>query len=162
MAKHISTERKERAQKNIEEKIKVLEGYLNNGVPENAFVPRNMTQFRLWEDITAKIFKIGSPNTLDKAHNSGPKARIEVLLKELRKVKRKKERRRNEVDTLRFDNRDKDRLIRDLTDQWHASKHECDRAKQSERRLLNRVSELQRDNGELTQKLASLIALRPV
>jgi hypothetical protein len=162
MASHISSQRKEKAQENIESKIQILEGYLVHGIPENAFVPRNMTQFRLWEDCVANLARIGSPNTMDKPHNNGLKTRIEGLLNELAKRKHKRQSRRSEVDSLKIEVREKDRLVRDLTDQWHAKKHECDRAQQSERRLLNRVSELQRDNGELTQKLASLIPLRPL
>lgn len=162
MSKHVSSQRKERARENIERKIKILEGYLSRGLPENAFVPKNMTQFRLWEDGVADLWRIGSPNTIDTAHNNGLKTRIVELLKDLAKRENKRQSRKSEIDNLRIEVRQKDRLIRDLTDQWHATKHECDRAKQSERRLLNRISELQRDNGALTQKVAALVPLRPM
>jgi septal ring factor EnvC (AmiA/AmiB activator) len=160
LTKHISGQRKEKVQASIEWKINILEGYLVNGVPTNAFVPKNMTQFRLWEDAAANVARIGSPNTMDAIHNSGLKLRIGELLKELISKKNRRQSRSNEVSILRRELREMSRLIQDLTDQLHATRHECDRANQSERRLLNRVSELQRDNGDLARKLAALVPLR--
>jgi hypothetical protein len=162
VTEHVSGQRKEEARGSIKKKIEILEGYLSRGVSENVFVPKNMTQFRLWEDGGIGVTRIGSPNTINKAHNRGLKTRIEEILKELAQRKDRKRSRSSEVNNLRVEVREKDRLIQDLTDQWHATKHECDRAHQSERRLLNRVSELQRDNGDLTQKLAALVPLRPI
>jgi hypothetical protein len=160
VAKHVSSQRKEKVQANIERKINILEGYLVHGVPVNAFVPKNMTQFRLWDDFATDVARIGSPNTLDATHNSGLKLRIGDLLKELISKKNRRQSRSGEVSILRRELREMSGLLQDLTDQLHATRHECDRANHSERRLLNRVSELQRDNGDLARKLAAIAPLR--
>ena len=160
MPSHISLQRKERATGSIKKKIAILERYAIEGVPEGGFAPANLTEFRLWEDSAADVTKLGSPNTMDKPHNTGLKLRVQELINEISKKKNRRKARSNH-DQRRAELRDKNKLITDLTNQWHSSRHECDRAQQNERRQKNRVAELQRDNGELTKKLRAVVPLRP-
>jgi len=152
---HISAQRKQRATLNIETKL--LQRYFSEGVPEGAFVPRNMTEFRLWEDEPLGVMKIGSPNTLEQ--NKGLKLRAQELVVEIAKRNRRKKKGSNE-EKLRASVEEKDRLIVNLTNQWHALRYECEQAQQSERRLKNRVTELLRDNGELTRRLNAIVPLQ--
>ena len=158
--RHISERRKQRATQNIENKIQILQRYLREGVPEGAFVRRNMTEFRLWEAAILGITKIGSPNTLEQKHNKPLKVQALELMVDIAKKARRKTKRSND-ETFRAQAREKDKLIINLTNQWHASQQECERALQSERRLKNRVAELLRDTGELTKKLNTIVPLRP-
>jgi hypothetical protein len=156
---HISAQRKQRATLSIETKLQLLQRYMSEGVPEGAFVPRNMTEFRLWEDEPLGVMKIGSPNTLEQKQNKGLKLRAQELIVEIAKRNRRKKKGSNE-EKLRAAVEEKDRLITNLTNQWHASQHECERAQQSERRLKNRVTELLRDNGELTRRITAIVPLQ--
>jgi len=156
---HISAQRKHRATVSIETKLQILQRYFSEGVPEGAFVPRNMTEFRLWEDEALGVMKIGSPNTLEQQHNKGLRLRAQELIVEIAKRKRRKKKGSNE-EKFRAEVREKDRLIINLTNQWHASRHECEQSQQTERRLKNRVTELLRDNGELTRRLNAIVPLQ--
>lgn len=162
MEKHISSRRKDDAQQKIKAKIKVLEGYLANGVPEGTYVPSDEASFRRWEDSLLGLEKIGSPNTMNKPYNQALKQRVGEILKELVNRSHRRERRAQVIERLRNDNKAKDRMIRGLAGQWHATKHELDRARQNERRLVNRVVELERETVELTRKLSSITGLRSI
>jgi hypothetical protein len=162
VAEHISGQRKDRSQAIIRKKIETLENWLADGVPSEAFVPRNMAEFRLWEDNALKLERIGSPNTIDKPHNRQLKVRAAHLIKGLTQKENKKEGKARELDRLRIDSGTKEALIQDLTDQLHTIREESNRAMHDVRRLKNRNEELLRENGELTQKLNSLVSLRPV
>jgi hypothetical protein len=158
--RHISALRKQNASYNIQKKIEILQTYKNEGVPDGAFVPRNLAEFRRWRDLEIGVTKIGSPNTLEREHNRPLKvAALEVISELALKARRKKQ--RSNEETFRVKAREKDKLITNLTNQWHASRHECERAQQNERRLKDRVAELQRDNGELTKKLIAIVPLQP-
>src|SRR6185295_3180763 len=107
---HISAQRKQRATLNIETKLQILQRYFSEGVPEGAFVPRNMTEFRLWEDQALGVMKIGSPNTLEQTHNKGLRLRTQELILEITKQNHRKKKGSNE-EKLRAEVREKDRLI---------------------------------------------------
>ena len=77
MDSHIGRLRREVAQKKIKAKIRVLEGYAKKGVPEGAFVPKNLAEFRRWEDSSLGVEQIGSPNTLDRPYNKEQKKRAQ-------------------------------------------------------------------------------------
>jgi hypothetical protein len=51
--------------KALKAKNKVLREYSEAGVPDGAFVPRSMTQYRLWEDATIGLIRLGSPNSVN-------------------------------------------------------------------------------------------------
>src|SRR5260370_39776655 len=92
MVNHISVRRREQAQEIIKRKIAVLEGYIAIGLPEDSFVPKTLTQFRLWEDLAGGLARLGSPNTLDRPHNKNLKLKALQLINEIGlKRKRKKE-----------------------------------------------------------------------
>jgi len=158
--RHISELRKENMRHNIEKKTEILQRYVSEGVPGGAFVPRNLAEFRRWHDLEIGVAKIGSPNTLEREYNKSLKLKAVELMSEIANKARRKKRRSNEEETLRAQSREKDKLITNLTNQWHASRHECERARQSERRLKSRVTELLRDNGELIRKLNAIVPLK--
>lgn len=161
MSNHISEQRKKRVQQVIKAKIKNLQEWLAEGLPKGTFVPKNMKEFRSWEDAALNLEKIGSPNTMDKPHNRELKRTAETLIEALTKKRRQKESNR-EVSRLLVQMNEKDTLIKDLTDQWHATRQERDQAQKAARRSQSRLLELQNENGELTRKLSSLIPLKPV
>lgn len=161
MTKHVAEQRKDSAQRKIEKKIEVLEGYAADPkfVAKAVYVPKDLAAFRLWEDEDLGLEKIGSPNTMDKPHNQGLKKRALELIELLAKKKARKERRGKTIDTLRARNKKSDRLLRELTNQLHATRHELARSQQSERRLQDRVASLTEENGELRQKVKTIVGL---
>lgn len=162
MAEHISALRKDRSAQTIGRKIEVLEAYLSDGVPAGATVPKTMTNFRLWENPALGLAKIGSPNTMDKLHNRGLKARAIELMKEISKRSRRKVSKAGEIERVRREIREKDRLLQDMINQYHTIKVERDLARQGERRWQNRAEEAQREIAELRKKLNLVVGLRPV
>ena len=159
MSNHIASRRKSRAIAAIRAKIAVLERFVSGGIPENSFVPRSLAEFRRWEDSENELTKIGSPNTLDKSHNRQLKLKAQELIAELSKRRKRKTTRVNEKSDLHTLLRDKDRLITDLTNQWHSAEHGRINALQKVTRLSNRLTELLRDNAELTKKLNAVAPL---
>jgi len=99
---------------------------------------------------------------MDKQHNRHLKQTVEMLIETLRKKRCKKKAHGREIGLLLIQINEKDKLIKDLTDQWHATRHERDQALKSARRSQNRLLELQDENGELARKLTSLVPLKPV
>jgi hypothetical protein len=164
MTKHIGGLRKDAARQKIEGKIEVLERYASDieAIPEGAYVPKNLAGFRLWEDEDLGLEKIGSPNTIDVPHNAGLKKRALELIEKLAKKKDRKERRGKIVAALRAEIKSLGRLVRELTNQLHATRETLVRSQQSERRLQNRNDELARENGELRRQLRTVTGLRPV
>ena len=159
---HISSSRKTEAQKLIQDKILILEKYLSEGVPENAFVPKNKTQFRLWEDSTHNLKKIGSPNTLTKPYNKQLTERIDFLLHELATRKNRKVRKTQIVDTLRAEVKEKNQLISDLAGQWHATRQQFERTENNEKRLQARVEELNAEVADLKRQIRTVSPLRSI
>ncbi len=159
---HISSSRKNQAQHLITTKISILEKYLAEGVPENAFVPKSETQFRLWEDSSLELKKIGSPNTLNKPYNKQFKQRIAFLVHELATRKDRKERKTHLVDTLRAKVKEKDQLISDLAGQWHSVKQQLERSENNEKRLQARVEQLNAEVAQLTQQVRKVVPLKNI
>lgn len=159
---HISSSRKTEAQKLIQDKITVLEKYLSEGIPENAFVPKNKTQFRLWQDSALNLEKIGSPNTLTKPHNKPLTERIGFLLHELATRKNRKERKTQIVETLRAEVKEKNQLISDLAGQWHATRKQLERTEMNEKRLQSRVEDLNTEVADLRRQLRTISPLRSI
>jgi septal ring factor EnvC (AmiA/AmiB activator) len=162
MNNHISGRRKDAAQEKIQKKIDVLEKYAASGVPADALVPKDMTAFRQWEDASIGLEKIGSPNTMDKPFNRGAKKRALELIEILAKKKNRKERRTQIIDTLRAQVKKLDRLVGELTNQMHATRHDLDEARQGERRWKKRCNELSEENAELRKQLSTVTSLRSV
>lgn len=160
--KHISSSRKNEAQALITAKISIIEKYLTDGVPDGAFVPKNKTQFRLWEDSLLNLKKIGSPNTLEKPYNKPYKERIERLLHELATRQNRKERKTQIVETLRAEIKEKNQLISDLAGQWHSIKQQLERSENNEKRLQARVAELNLESANLTRQLKVVTPLKIV
>jgi|SRR5579885_870708 chromosome condensin MukBEF ATPase and DNA-binding subunit MukB len=163
-ANHIGGLRKDAARQKIKSKIEVLERYASDikSIPEGACVPKNLAGFRLWEDEDLGLEKIGSPNTMDAPHNAGLKKRALELIEKLAKKKDRKERRDKIVATQRAEIESLGRLVRELTNQFHATREALVRSQQSEKRLENRNEELARENGELRRQLRTVTGLRPV
>lgn len=163
MSKHISTCRKDDAQKKIKAKIRVLERYKKKDlIPKDTYIPKNEVDFRLWRDPELGLEKIGSPNTMNKPHNQVLKQHAVELIKELTRRRQRRNRRTELVDTLRDKNKEKDLLIKDLTSQCHVLRHERNRAQQDKRRFENRVDELSRENASLVRQLKSITGLRVI
>jgi chromosome segregation ATPase len=162
MPKHIGTQRKDGAQKRIKAKIKVLEKYVHHGIPEGAYIPASEASFRLWKDETLGLEKIGSPNTLNRAYNRSLKQRVAELIKELANKNKRKARRPQLVTTLRNEKKIKDQLIRELTSKWHSTRHELEQTQRSNRRLSNRIAELEQENSDLIRKLNAITGLKSV
>lgn len=49
----------------LEGRNRLLRQYSETGVPDGAYVPRSMTQYRLWEDGHLGIARLGSPNSVN-------------------------------------------------------------------------------------------------
>lgn len=156
---HISNSRKKDSQKIIKNKLAVLESYVADGVPENAFVPKSEAQFRLWEDSQIGLEKIGSPNTLNKPHNKPYKEKALELIQELLKRKNRKEKKRNLVDSLRAEIKEKNQLIEDLTGQWHFISYELERLQKKYKHEIKRKDER---IAELTKEIRKVTPLMKI
>jgi flagellar biosynthesis regulator FlaF len=162
MKTHISGHRREIAQAKIKGKITVLERYVAKGAPEGAFIPKDLTSFRLWEDTPLGLEKIGSPNTLDKPYNETLKNQALELITQLRKNKKWSDNPAGIINRLRKQVKRLSRLVRELASQLHSTRQDLDQARQSERRWKKRVEELNEENAELRRKLSTVISLRSV
>lgn len=160
MGNHISAYRRDSAQKKIEVKINVLEHYVAKGIPEGAFVPKDLTSFRRWEDNAFNVEKIGSPNTLDRPYNKKLKKRALELINELAKRNRRKNGRMKIVDNLRAQVKRFTDLTRSLTSQLHSTRHDLEHARQSHRRLESRLKEVDEENSELRRTLSTVTGLK--
>jgi hypothetical protein len=61
----------------LEARNKILRSYSETGVPKGAYVPKSMTQYRLWEDSNLGIVRLGSPNSIN-LKDSAP-ARVKLI-----------------------------------------------------------------------------------
>lgn len=159
---HVGGIRKAAAQRKIKAKIAVLERYARDGVPGGAYVPKYLADFRRWEDEALGLERLGSPNTLDAAHNVQLKKRALELLETIAKNQKRKAGRTRIIDTQKAENKRLDMLVRGLTSQLHCTRHDLDQARQNERRWKKRAEELMVENGELLRTLATVTSLRPV
>jgi hypothetical protein len=160
---HVSSLRKKAALKKIKKKIKVLERYdvKPETIPEGAFIPKDLAAFRLWEDQSLGLEKIGSPNTMDKPYNRGLKKQALELIERLAKNKKRKEGRTQVIVKSRAQSKKYIRLTRELTGQLHATRQELDWARHSERRSEAKVKQGDEEIAELRQKLNVVRGLRP-
>jgi hypothetical protein len=69
--------RAELVDKALEARNKVLRSYSETGVPKGAYVPKSMTQYRLWEDSNLGIVRLGSPNSINL--KDSPPARAKLI-----------------------------------------------------------------------------------
>ncbi|MBJ9656112.1 hypothetical protein I5588_16290 [Burkholderia multivorans] len=69
--------RAELVDKALEERNRILRSYAETGVPNGVYVPKSMTQYRLWEDSNLGIVRIGSPNSIN-VRCSSP-ARVKLI-----------------------------------------------------------------------------------
>jgi hypothetical protein len=159
---HISSVRRDHTQENIKKKILLLEEYSAAGVPDGQFFPKNMAQFRRWEDEDLELIKIGSPNTMDRLHNQTLKLRAEEIIKQLLKKKGRKESNARETAKLRSERNLDKRLVQDLTNQLHASEQQRIQAEQREGRTSKRLEEANQKIGELTKQLKTVVPLQGV
>ncbi|MFM0045454.1 hypothetical protein [Paraburkholderia sediminicola] len=60
----------------LEAKNSVLRQYRETGVPEGAYVPRSMTQYRLWENESLGIVRLGSPNSINVKDSEPSRAKL--------------------------------------------------------------------------------------
>lgn len=162
MSQHIGSTRKDAAQKKFKKKLEILEGYLEDGLPEGAFVPKDETSFRLWESKELGLERIGSPNTLSRPYNRELRQRLTEILKELAVKKKRKIGRAQQAKSHQEQIKKKDRLIKSLTGQYHATKDMLVRAQQQVKRLEKRVSELIRDNAELVRQFRTMTDFRSI
>lgn len=162
MASHVSSLRRETAQKRIKAKITILVEYAQKGIPEGTHVPRNVAEFRRWEDKSLGLERIGSPNTLERPYNAHLKKRVLELIEELAKKQKRRLGRNQIVNSQRTQVKRLTRLVGELTSHLHSTRHDLEQARQSERRWKKRAEDLTEENGELLRKLAAVTSLRPV
>lgn len=162
MASHISSLRRETAQKRIKAKIAVLAEYARKGIPEGTHVPGNVAEFRRWEDKSLGLEPIGSPNTLERPYNSHLKKRVLELIEELAKKQRRRLGRGQIINTQQIRVKSLARLVRELTSHLHSTRHDLEQAQQNEKRWKKRAEDLTEENGELLRKLATVTCLKPV
>jgi hypothetical protein len=73
----IALQRKSEAYDKIQTKIAALRDFRRNGVPEGAFIPTSLEQFRTWRDEQRNLREIGSKSTL--YQSCYQKERVEIL-----------------------------------------------------------------------------------
>src|SRR5215213_1044332 len=160
MTNHISRQRQHIAQEKIIAKSRILEDYLQNGIPENVYIPNNLKEFRLWKDLQLKLEVIGSPNTINRPYNQALKSKINELLKALLNRKKQKQKRAKIIESLQIQIKEKDCLIKHLAGQWHSTRQQLVELQTIEIRLLGKIDRLNRQVAELTRKLNTVIPFK--
>lgn len=155
-------ERKVRAQDRIKKKILVLERWLAHEVPSGACIPKNITQFRLWEDDEFNVEKIGSPNTMDRPHNKALKLKATELIRLLITRKGNERKGVTELHRLQAQRLVDKRLVQDLVSQLQVSEQSRIQAEGREGRALKRLEEANERIAELTAQITAIVPLHRV
>jgi hypothetical protein len=160
MGNHVGTVRKDQASASIRKKIVLLRQYVANEIPEGGFFPKNMTQFRGWEDKQLEITRIGSPNTMDRPHNKLLKEEAAQLIRQLLTKTSRRKRKTLEIGALHSQRLDDKRLIQDLTNQLQSSEQKRLQAEIQVARISKRLVEANSEIGTLTKQLRAIVPLR--
>ena len=80
-----NSQRRARVQEQIEFRLRVLEAWLDNGVPDGHRVPASLNQVRMWDDASLGIVPIRSSATFTTTHRAhgGLVTRISQVLRDL-------------------------------------------------------------------------------
>ena len=78
----------------IQTRVKILQRWRDEGIPEGYKLPISLNKVRCWEDTSLAIQKIGSPSSFTTSHPKygGQVKKIAQLLIELNRTKKKKSR----------------------------------------------------------------------
>jgi hypothetical protein len=152
------------AQEKIRRKLFVLKGYLSNGVPRDAFVPKSMNEFRAWENKKLGLERIGSPNTVSpqSPHNKGLINEVTITIDLLNKPV-------EQLTAVSQELQDLESLNAALIADWHVAQNEIVVLNEKvgsllleRKRLIDRVAELTGLMSQAQQPKLKLVGDTPI
>jgi hypothetical protein len=157
----IAIQNQKEATLKVNAKIGVLRNYAKKGVPDGAFVPKSLEQFRLWNDDELKLAQIGSKSTLYQPWNRELRVEILRLIKGLTS-KGKTSNRRAALERLRAENAELKFTLKQLVGEMHETRQELQFERRESERKDHRIANLKDENGKLTAQLRQHAGLHSV
>ncbi len=156
----VADRRQKEARRKILHKVRVLQEWAQDGVPEGVAPPRSEEQFRVWEDPERGLEKIGSKSTLNRPENLDLKEEANRLVAALRDGHRRGERRgearRTQLDRLREEIRELRLQVSRLASQYSSERDKALRAQAKLASADRRIDELMNDRSDLIQQVSEL------
>lgn len=131
-------------------------------MPEGAFVPKSIEQFRLWKDKELELVEIGSKSTLYQPWNGELRTEIVRLIKLLRSRRRTSKNGTSAVDRLRAQNIEIKFTLKQLAGEVHQLRQDLQLERRESERKDHRVADLKEENAKLTAQLRKHKGLYPV
>jgi dynactin complex subunit len=131
-------------------------------VPNGAFVPKSLEQFRLWTDKEFDLAQIGSKSTLYQTWNSELRTEIARLIKVLRSRLKTSKNGTSAVDRLRAENIEIKFTLKQLAGEVHQLRQDLQFERRESDRKDHRVADLKEENAKLTAQLRKHKGLYPV
>jgi len=146
----------------INAKIAVLQRYSKKGVPNGAFVPKSLEQFRSWTDKQLDLAQIGSKSTLYQPWNSELKTEIVRLIKLLRSRHKTSKNGTSALDGLRAEKIELRFTLKQLAGEMHETRQQLQFERRESERKDHRIADLKEENANLTAQLRKHAGLYPV
>jgi chromosome segregation ATPase len=131
----------------------VLQKYSKQGVPDGAFVPKSLEQFRLWKDDELRLHEIGSKSTLYQPWNRELRTKVVSLIKTLTARQKTSIGRRTVEDRLRAEIVELKFTLKQLAGDLHETRQELQFERRERERGQHRMADLKEENSKLTAQL---------
>ncbi|MDX6499162.1 MAG: hypothetical protein QOG23_2422 [Blastocatellia bacterium] len=146
----------------INAKIAVLQRYSKKGVPNDAYVPKSLEQFRSWTDKQLELAQIGSKSTLYHPWNSELKTEIGRLIKLLSSRHKTSRNGPRALDGLRAEKIELKFTLKQLAGEMHETRQQLQFERRESERKDHRITDLREENAKLTAQLRQRTGLYPV
>ncbi len=131
-------------------------------MPDGAFVPKSLEQFRLWADKELDLAQIGSKSTLYQPWNSELRTEIVRLIKLLRSRRKTSKTGTSALDRLRAERIEIKFTLKQLAGEVHQIRQELQFERRESERKDHRIADLKEENAKLTAQLRQHAGLYPV
>jgi chromosome segregation ATPase len=131
-------------------------------VPDGAFVPKSLEQFRLWTDKELELAQIGSKSTLYQPWNRELRTEIVRLIKLLRSRRKTPKNGTSALDRLRAGYSEIKFTLKQLAGEVHQIRQELQFERRESERKDHRIADLKEENAKLTAQLRQHAGLYPV
>ncbi|HKO98142.1 MAG TPA: hypothetical protein VJU86_14185 [Pyrinomonadaceae bacterium] len=122
-------------------------------MPDGAFVPKSLEQFRLWTDKELELAQIGSKSTLYQPWNGELRTEIVRLIKLLRSRRKTSKTGINALNRLRAEKLEIKFTLKQLAGEVHQIRQELQFERRESERKDHRIADLKEENAKLTAQL---------
>jgi chromosome segregation ATPase len=158
----VAVQRKSEAYEKIQTKIAALRDFRRTGVPEGAFIPKSLEQFRRWNDEQRNLREIGSKSTLYQPCYQKERVEILNLIKLLAQPEPDVNKRTNGLARLRQEKRELKFMMRQMAGEIHKTRQELQSVQLDNERLTQRLQDRQQEISKLVAQLKKQTGLYPV